>query len=247
MASKPLGAFFVHHLGPLGARPTVVVVGRSNLNKRSTSIDSLLSALHAEGFSVCWYECIGGRYARLRQHALEQIGHAWLNAFVRHHALMGRLATRAVRLCLKLKYPKRRCFLLAKWADSSDPVHNLRCFLAKLAAPEVMLLSHSAGGIAASMSESDTSVKKVVCFGYPFKHPDKPDEAYRTAHLAAVSKPFLIIQGARDEYGTAQDAQRYALSPHIEVCAIDSDHDYDSLDPLVLNQVSQLVLQFLKA
>ena len=244
---KALGEFFVHSLRHLEESPTVVVVGRRNLKKRSASIEALLDGLHKEGFSVCWYECMGARYARLRQRALEEIGDAWLDSFVIRHPVMGILATKAVRLRLKIKYPKRRCFLLNKWDTDSFSAKNLRRFLGELSAPEVLLMSHSAGGIAASLVASEKSIKKLVCFGYPFKHPEKADEDDRTAHLACVSKPFLIVQGSRDEYGTVQDAQRYALSPHIVLSAIEADHDYDSLDKPVLDQVLQLVLQFLRS
>lgn len=246
LRSKALGDFFVHYLGSLTSHPIVVVVGRNNLKKRSTSIELLLRELHKNGFSVCWYECLGARYAKQRQRELEAVGNAWLNAFVVRYPVMGMLATKGVRLCLKLKYPKKRWFLFRKWSDISDPSLNLRRFLGQLSAPEVILLSHSAGGIAASMAASEKSVSKIVCFGYPFKHPEKVDEDHRTAHLKTVSKPFLIVQGSQDEYGTVQDAQRYALSPQIVLNAIDSDHDYDSLESPIFDQMLQLVLQFLR-
>lgn len=243
--SAKLGEFWVYHLGPLDAAAVVLMLGRSNVRRRSASIDALLCELHKQGMSVCWCERIGQRNARLRAAWLACVDAAWLDAFASRHPLTGRLITRLIRLCLKIWYPKRRYGLLDKWPLNTDAQEDLRLFLRALPAQQVSIVSHSAGGLLASLSESEPAIQKMICFGYPFRPPGKADEPFRTRHLAAIQKPFLILQGERDEYGSAQDAARYALSPQIVVAALDADHDYDLLGRPGFDRARQLMLDFL--
>ncbi len=64
----------------------------------------------------------------------------------------------------------------------------------------------------------------LVCLGYPFHPPAKPDQL-RTAHLEHLRTPTLICQGTRDEFGTRDEVEGYALSPTIELLWLeDGDH-----------------------
>jgi hypothetical protein len=82
----------------------------------------------------------------------------------------------------------------------------------------------SMGGRIASMLADELGVAGLVCLGYPFHPPDKP-QALRTAHLAALRTRTLIVQGTRDTMGTREDVAGYALSPAIELFWIeDGDH-----------------------
>jgi len=68
-------------------------------------------------------------------------------------------------------------------------------------------------------------VRALVCLGYPF-HPQGQPEKLRTAHLAALSTPTLIVQGTRDPFGTEEEVSRYALSSSIALHWIeDGDHN----------------------
>jgi len=65
----------------------------------------------------------------------------------------------------------------------------------------------------------------LICLGYPFHPPKRPAEL-RTAHLAGLRCPALIIQGERDPFGSRAEVEGYALSPAIRlVWAADGDHD----------------------
>lgn len=97
--------------------------------------------------------------------------------------------------------------------------------------PEEKLLigGKSMGGRIASMMADDFfeegKIAGVVCLGYPF-HPPKNPESLRTAHLAEIKCPTLIVQGERDPFGTRDDVAGYSLAPAIEVCWVgDGDHD----------------------
>lgn len=65
----------------------------------------------------------------------------------------------------------------------------------------------------------------LLCVGYPF-HPVGKPEQLRTAHLADVRTPTLIVQGTRDPFGTPEEVARYGLSPSIRLLWLeDGDHD----------------------
>ncbi len=84
----------------------------------------------------------------------------------------------------------------------------------------------SMGGRIASMLADDAGVAGLVCLGYPFHPPGKP-ERLRTAHLLALQTPTLIAQGTRDPFGTPEEVTSYALPPSIEVVWIqDGDHSF---------------------
>ena len=56
----------------------------------------------------------------------------------------------------------------------------------------------------------------LVCLGYPFHPPGKPDQL-RTAHLAGLRCPTLIVQGDTDTFGTRAEAGTYALASTIRI------------------------------
>jgi predicted alpha/beta-hydrolase family hydrolase len=65
----------------------------------------------------------------------------------------------------------------------------------------------------------------LICLGYPFHPPNRPGEL-RTAHLAGLRCPALIIQGERDPFGSRAEVEGYTLSPAIRLAwAADGDHD----------------------
>lgn len=82
----------------------------------------------------------------------------------------------------------------------------------------------SMGGRFASMVADELGMAGVVCLGYPFHPPGRPDRL-RTAHLEALATPALILQGERDTFGTRVEVQGYRLSEQIEVRWFkDGDH-----------------------
>ncbi|WP_244465043.1 alpha/beta hydrolase family protein [Candidatus Filomicrobium marinum] len=95
--------------------------------------------------------------------------------------------------------------------------------------PHIVIGGKSMGGRAASMIADDLFTKGaiagLVCLGYPFHPPKKPD-TLRTAHLVHLQTPGLIVQGERDPFGTREDVSSYSLSPAIQIAWMgDGDHD----------------------
>ena len=80
------------------------------------------------------------------------------------------------------------------------------------------------GGRIATMVADSLGVAGVVCLGYPFHPPGKPEKT-RTGHLADLASRTLILQGTRDALGNTDDVASYELSSSIEVLWIeDGDH-----------------------
>jgi len=87
----------------------------------------------------------------------------------------------------------------------------------------------SMGGRVASLCADDLFkdglISGLVCLGYPFHPPGKPDRL-RTAHLETLRCPALIVQGERDPFGAKSEVSGYKLSPAIRFhWATDGDHD----------------------
>jgi uncharacterized protein len=79
--------------------------------------------------------------------------------------------------------------------------------------------------VADSLGVDGSDLRGLVCLGYPFHPPGRPDQL-RTAHLETLATPALICQGERDPMGTRADVDAYTLSPSITVSwAPDGDHD----------------------
>jgi predicted alpha/beta-hydrolase family hydrolase len=87
----------------------------------------------------------------------------------------------------------------------------------------------SMGGRVASMIADPMLAKDriagLLCLGYPFHPPEKPQQL-RTAHLAQLKTPTLIVQGTRDPFGTPDEVAAYQLSKAIALLWLeDGDHD----------------------
>ena len=87
----------------------------------------------------------------------------------------------------------------------------------------------SMGGRVASMVADGLFAEGLVgglaCIGYPFHPPGKPEQL-RTAHLAALRCPALIVQGERDPFGGRDEVAGYPLSAAIKVVwATGGNHD----------------------
>ena len=91
---------------------------------------------------------------------------------------------------------------------------------------EVVVGGKSMGGRIASMLADDIGAAGLLCLGYPFHPPGKP-ERLRTEHLESLSTPTLIVQGTRDPFGTRDEVAGYSLSDAITFAWMeDGDHSF---------------------
>jgi predicted alpha/beta-hydrolase family hydrolase len=84
----------------------------------------------------------------------------------------------------------------------------------------------SLGGRIASMVADETGVRGLVCLGYPFHPPGKPEQT-RVRHLEQLRTPALILQGTRDAFGKPEEVGKYKLSRAIRIEWLqDGDHSF---------------------
>jgi predicted alpha/beta-hydrolase family hydrolase len=84
----------------------------------------------------------------------------------------------------------------------------------------------SMGGRIASMMADELDVAGLICLGYPFHPPGRP-EKLRTEHLKELRTPTLILQGERDPFGTEAEVESFALSDKISIDWLtDGDHGF---------------------
>ncbi|MGJ3258437.1 MAG: alpha/beta fold hydrolase [Rhodospirillales bacterium] len=99
-----------------------------------------------------------------------------------------------------------------------------RAVIDDLGADRLVIGGKSMGGRMASLVADEAGVRGLVCLGYPFHPPGRPDKL-RTEHLADLRTPALICQGERDPFGTRDEVPGYTLSKKIKLhWAPDGDH-----------------------
>src|SRR6202035_3499837 len=103
--------------------------------------------------------------------------------------------------------PDRQPVLVQSWRDAIDALGG---------GPRLVIGGRSLGGRIASYVADDFQARGLVCLGYPFHPPGDPGRL-RTAHLAGLKTPTLIVQGTRDPFGGTDEVAGYQLSPSIRV------------------------------
>lgn len=88
----------------------------------------------------------------------------------------------------------------------------------------------SMGGRMASLladsSDLASRVAAVICMGFPFHPPGKP-EKFRGDHLATMKFPTLILQGERDTFGTKAEIDEWTFSKLVKTEFLpDGDHSF---------------------
>jgi predicted alpha/beta-hydrolase family hydrolase len=77
-------------------------------------------------------------------------------------------------------------------------------------------------------ARSDLPVAGIVLLGYPLHPPGRPDHR-RDAHLPAVKRPMLFVQGSRDAFGTPAELAPVieSLRPHATLHVVEGgDHSF---------------------
>ena len=116
----------------------------------------------------------------------------------------------------KFRGPDRLPVLMESWRNVVALVNSRRLIIG----------GKSMGGRIASMLADDVGAHGLICLGYPF-HPVGKPENLRTAHLAELKIPTLIVQGTRDPFGRPDEVSTYQLSPAIKILWLeDGDHSF---------------------
>ena len=144
------------------------------------------------------------------------------------------LAARGLR-CARFEFP----YMAGRRVDGVKRPPNptpilLQCWrevVGSIGRERLVIGGKSMGGrmaslLAAEMEAEGVPVRGVVCLGYPFHPPGKP-EKLRTEHLAKLITPTLICQGTRDPFGTEEEVPAYPLSKAIRLHWLaDGDHGF---------------------
>ena len=240
ISEKTADGGMIHRIGSIDQKNILVILGRNNFAQDEALIRSLSEELYSDSWTVVQYEHEGIVVAK-------EIGRASDLLLIRHkrffHALQKYFGARCSGMVLK-KYLKRVLLLQRPhwwFYFFCASVNNqtlidfqearTRKFLQSLGEDRnVILLSRSAGGRVSVAVSNEPCVSKLICLGYPFKHPERPEDIRRTAPLATVNKPFLILQGEHDTYGGKEVLGRYPLSPQVTIEFIEADHDFHMRD-----------------
>lgn len=119
--------------------------------------------------------------------------------------------------------PDREPVLLQTWRDALAAIAEVG------GAGRVVIGGKSMGGRMASLVADELGVRGLVCLGYPFHPPGKP-ESLRVKHLEPLRTPALIVQGTRDALGSREEVEGNILSmlsPAIRIVWLeDGDHSF---------------------
>ncbi len=99
--------------------------------------------------------------------------------------------------------------------------------IAAVGSPEKIVIGgKSMGGRMASLIADEARVAGLVCLGYPFHPPGRPDKL-RIDHLESLATPTLILQGERDPLGNQEEVLGYELPRRLKIKWLpDGDHSF---------------------
>ncbi len=109
----------------------------------------------------------------------------------------------------KRKPPNRETLLVQSWNRAIDLGVSAGADRRRL-----LIGGKSMGGRMASLIADDRKAAGLVCLGYPFHPPGKP-QWLRTEHLIELRTPALICQGTRDSFGKPEEV------PGLQVGCVD--------------------------
>ena len=235
----------ITYVGSLNNKNILLFIGRSNSQKNSAPIQALIEPLFALGFTQIWVESIESVAGKLLDNKYNQYFDLSFIPLPKVEMVLRKL----IKAFLLLAHPKHWSYFIysLKGNQIKSEVSLLKQVIRFFGVGmNIYILSHSAGGRAASLLASELSVKKLICFGYPFKHPEEQEDQTRTIVLESIGKPFLIFQGLWDEYGGKEVPTKYNLSPFISFSFINTNHEYEGLAKNEWVGISDQIMAFIK-
>lgn len=227
------GELEVH--GSLSGRQVLVILGRENFRRDDPLVARLIAGFTAQNRTVA-------RYQSEAVCTMRQINPGWIDAWPRP-------VRRALKALLLLLHPTRWRHYSARYrAETVSIAYQAQSLreLVRWLGPEreIVLLARSASARVATRVADEVGVSKLVCLGYPFRHPDHGDEPDRYAHLVHLRTPMLIVQGKTDSYGGIETAGRYQFAPGTCIEWVETGHDFD-LDETEWERVRPLIDTFI--
>lgn len=214
-------------------KTTLLLVGRDDWQKDKYLNQILLDRLQQSDIELVWEEPAARAIYALRA-AERRIG--WLPKHIRKINLC------LIQLLYGIAHPSYFYYLYRRKNKSiASRCKNLKRTIQKIGSDNPpIILARSAGGRLSSLIADELGIKHIICLGYPFKHPQQPDEPERYAHLKMLKTPMLIIQGIHDKYGGEKILEQYPLSAAIEVFYVDTNHEF-TINDHEFNRVVQKI------
>ena len=122
--------------------------------------------------------------------------------------------------------PDKGPILEAHWRDVIDAARRHPAF----AGLPIFIGGKSMGGRIASQvaAQHVDGITGLVYLGYPLHPPGRPGQR-RDGHLPEIAEPMLFVQGARDQFGTADEIRELLprLNPRATLFEVpDGDHSF---------------------
>ncbi|MFM4678174.1 alpha/beta family hydrolase [Aeromonas media] len=213
--------------------PILLLVGRDDWQRDEALNQALLTRLRENNVDIRWEDPAAGFIFSFRK---------WVKRLRLLPKRLERLHLRAAQVLYGILHPSYFSYLYHR----KDNAVLSRCdFLKKTIssqgiAERVIVLARSSGGRVSSLIADELGFKKIICLGYPFKHPDSQDEPERYQHLANLQTPMLIIQGVHDEYGGLGIEDHYPLSENIQISYFDTNHNFTIDDATITRLVDAI-------
>jgi len=151
------------------------------------------------------------------------------------------------------RMPDRRPLLEACYRAVIDAVRRH----ADLAGQSLFIGGKSMGGRIAThlaADDRDLPVKGLVLLGYPLHPPGRPAQR-RDAHLAAVGRPMIFVQGSRDTFGTPRELEPVlaAMTPRPALHVVEGgDHSFKATrdqirQTALLDDAQRTIVEWIRA
>ena len=203
-----------------------LLIGRENLEKDSYLYTDVLSKIKGIHFDV--FNDTNSLFRRRIYPIIIRV----IPQFIRKQSIIKNLYFRIKELFYRISLNpmdyKMHVEYLKNPNDISLRVDKLTKRLNKIPKnTEITLIGRSAGAIVATMVSLNHPINKIVALGYPFKHPEHEEEAYRHQHLKNIKTPMLIIQGLHDIYGGKEIEKKYIFHSNTKIIFEDINHDFE--------------------
>lgn len=203
--------------GSLAAERLVVLLSRESFFLDDALVSRMSDFFFAQGLTVVRYESRSDETLRLID-----------RPFAHRLPFAARQGLKALQLLVR---PARWAYFSPSYRARVNSIANRGRALRELVGflgpgKEVMIVGRSLGGRVATMVADEAKVAKLVCLGYPFRHPRAAPDPGRYAHLANLQTPLLIVQGTSDPYGGREITVRYQFSPNTRIHWVETGHDF---------------------
>ena len=204
----------------------ILLIGREHLEKDSYLYTDILSEIKGIQFDV-----FNDSYSYFRRRVYPYIGKV-IPRFIRKQPIIRSLylqiEEQIYSIILNPKDYKMHVAFQKNPNDIFLRIEKLARRLNKIPRDtEITLIGRSAGAIVATMVSLQHPIHKIISLGYPFKHPDFEEEAFRHEHLLQVNTPMLIIQGLQDVYGGQEIEKKYNFNSNTIIVFEDINHDFE--------------------